>query len=229
MKITKIQWVWIVLGGMILLGMCSNNAQSSPGKSAATRTVVATETKTVEVQPTKTVVVEPTETVVVEPTKMVPTAMPTIIATKIVVEDKSAAPCKTGQIKGSQNGIYHVPGGRDYKRTKKNVTCFDTIDDAKAAGFVPTANPQEDKMVTCQGCGVPGAPICQECADEANENALNGTKQSGIETRRMQEWSEQDDAALERQQLAAGWERSSMVYHNDELFGYFEEPDEYEE
>jgi len=141
MKITKIQWVWIVLGGMILLGMCSNNAQSSPEKSAATRTVVATETKTVEVQPTKTVAVEPTETVVVEPTKMVPTAMPTIIATKIVMEDKSAAPCKTGQIKGSQNGIYHIPGGRDYKRTKKNVTCFDTIDDAKAAGFVPTANP----------------------------------------------------------------------------------------
>jgi hypothetical protein len=150
MKITKIQWVWIVLGSMILLGMCSNRTQSSSSKVAATQTVAATKsialtitvTKIAETKAiTKTVEVQPTKTVVVEPTKMVPTTVPTIMATKVVMEDKSAAPCKTGQIKGSQNGIYHIPGGRDYKRTKKNVTCFDTIDDAKAAGFVPTANP----------------------------------------------------------------------------------------
>jgi hypothetical protein len=73
-------------------------------------------------------------------------------------------------------------------------------------------------MATCKGCGKYGAPICEQCADEANEDALqqnaNGTQSSGIELRRMAEWSEQDDAALERQQLAAGWERSSYSYDN---------------
>ena len=142
MKITKIQWVWIVLGSMILLGMCSNRTQSSSSKITATQTVAAT--KSIALTFTVTKIAETkaiTKTVEVQPTKTVPTAMPTIVATKIVMEDKSAAPCKTGQIKGSQNGIYHIPGGRDYKRTKKDVTCFDSIAAAKAAGFVPTANP----------------------------------------------------------------------------------------
>lgn len=71
-------------------------------------------------------------------------------------------------------------------------------------------------MATCKGCGKYGAPICTKCADEANQEALqrfdNDTKTSGIESRRMREWAEQDDAALEREQLSAGWERSSYSY-----------------
>jgi hypothetical protein len=149
MKITKMQWIWITIGAIILLGMCGNKSEpvsrtAVTAKVSATNVVVATstvntitETKTT----TKSVVIQSTNTVVVEPTKMASTAIPTVIATTIAIEDKSAAPCKTGQIKGSQNGIYHIPGGRDYKRTKKNVTCFDNVEDAKAAGFIPTANP----------------------------------------------------------------------------------------
>jgi hypothetical protein len=45
-------------------------------------------------------------------------------------------PCKEGQIKGNNNSnIYHVPTGRDYAYTFKNVTCFDTREQAEAAGF----------------------------------------------------------------------------------------------
>lgn len=105
----------------------------------ATATAVATNTveftKTVTNVPTKVIA---TATVVVQ-TKQQSTAKP-VQATKVVVEDKSAYPCKTGQIKGSVNGKYHVPGGRDYKRTK-NAVCFDTVDQAVAAGYVAAANP----------------------------------------------------------------------------------------
>jgi|688.fasta_scaffold1250116_1 hypothetical protein len=91
-------------------------------------------------------------------------------------------------------------------------------------------------MSTCKGCGKYGAPICNKCADETNQEALrhdaNGTKSSGIESRRMQEWSEQDDAALERQQLAAGYEHSSYGY--DDAYGgdgdvFLPEDDYYDE
>ena len=156
MKITKMQWVWIVLGAMILLGMCSNKSQPVSNKNVASK-MNATATSVREVEATYTLLVEPTEiapsvtstqdaqptfTVLVEPTEVVITGTAiTEASINALDDDTSAAPCKTGQIKGSQNGIYHLPGGRDYKRTKKNVTCFDTIDDAKAAGFVPTANP----------------------------------------------------------------------------------------
>jgi micrococcal nuclease len=41
-----------------------------------------------------------------------------------------------GQIKANRNSmIYHVPGGDWYARTRKNVTCFDTEEQAQAAGF----------------------------------------------------------------------------------------------
>jgi len=45
-------------------------------------------------------------------------------------------PCTKGQIKGSQTGKYHVPGGQFYARTYDNVTCFNTAAEAEAAGFV---------------------------------------------------------------------------------------------
>jgi hypothetical protein len=47
-----------------------------------------------------------------------------------------AQPCQVGQIKGNRNSmIYHVPSGEWYARTHKNVTCFDTEEEAQAAGF----------------------------------------------------------------------------------------------
>jgi hypothetical protein len=44
-------------------------------------------------------------------------------------------PCEEGQLKGSQNDIYHAPGQRDYDRTYVDVTCFDTAAEAEAAGY----------------------------------------------------------------------------------------------
>ncbi|MBM4412924.1 MAG: nuclease [Chloroflexi bacterium] len=47
-----------------------------------------------------------------------------------------SAPCAINQIKGNVNsGIYHVPGGASYAKTKANVQCFDTEAEAVAAGF----------------------------------------------------------------------------------------------
>ncbi len=45
-------------------------------------------------------------------------------------------PCQSGQVKGSYNTkLYHVPGDNAYARTKANVVCFDTEEEAKAAGY----------------------------------------------------------------------------------------------
>lgn len=50
-------------------------------------------------------------------------------------------PCKEGQVKGNQNsGIYHVPTGRSYAKTFKNVACFDTTAAAEAAGYRAAKN-----------------------------------------------------------------------------------------
>jgi hypothetical protein len=56
------------------------------------------------------------------------------------IVDPSWLPCQPGQIKGSQNGKYHVPDGRYYARTYRNVTCFNSTDEAEAAGFVRAQN-----------------------------------------------------------------------------------------
>lgn len=48
-------------------------------------------------------------------------------------------PCAQGQIKGNWDSmIFHVPGGRFYARTYEEVTCFNTADEAIAAGFRPS-------------------------------------------------------------------------------------------
>jgi hypothetical protein len=45
-------------------------------------------------------------------------------------------PCREGQIKANNNSdIYHVPGGRDYSKTWKNVTCYNTPEEAEANNF----------------------------------------------------------------------------------------------
>jgi hypothetical protein len=84
---------------------------------------------------------------------------------------------------------------------------------------------------------VPGAPICQECANQSIEDAIARNAQdekfSGIAIRAREQYAEQDDAALERQQLNAGWEATSVNYNDNDSYdpyiSSFEEPDEYEE
>jgi hypothetical protein len=45
-------------------------------------------------------------------------------------------PCAQGQTKGNLNSmVYHWPGARDYAKTYANVQCFNTSDEATAAGF----------------------------------------------------------------------------------------------
>lgn len=73
-----------------------------------------------------------------QPQRKEPTAVPTRAAQPAapVVQDAGAYPCQPGQIKGNRNsGIYHAPGMRDYERTYKNVQCFDSEAEARAAGY----------------------------------------------------------------------------------------------
>lgn len=45
------------------------------------------------------------------------------------------APSGNALIKGSRNGIYHVPGSRYYNRTTNPVDWFSTVEEAEAAGY----------------------------------------------------------------------------------------------
>jgi hypothetical protein len=56
------------------------------------------------------------------------------------IVDPAWLPCSEGQIKGSKNGKYHVPGGRYYARTYSDVMCFNSEQDAEAAQFVRAKN-----------------------------------------------------------------------------------------
>lgn len=50
-------------------------------------------------------------------------------------------PCAQGQIKANRNSMkFHVPGGSHYQRTFKNVWCFNSADEARAAGYVQSEN-----------------------------------------------------------------------------------------
>lgn len=58
-------------------------------------------------------------------------APPTIVAA-------GAAPCRPGQFKANRRtGIVHAPGQRSYAPLRRNVSCFDSLMDARAAGFRP--------------------------------------------------------------------------------------------
>lgn len=56
------------------------------------------------------------------------------------IVNPSWLPCAQGQIKGSQNNKYHVPDGKYYARTFRNVTCFNSEAEAEAAQFVRAKN-----------------------------------------------------------------------------------------
>ncbi len=67
---------------------------------------------------------------------------PTVTASQVlVVPNGPSYPCEVGQIKGNKNsGIYHVPTGGHYAQTFRNVTCFNSEDDARNAGFRKSKN-----------------------------------------------------------------------------------------
>lgn len=44
-----------------------------------------------------------------------------------------------GKIKGSSSHKYHLPGGAFYDKTTHPIACFDTEEQAKAAGFVKSS------------------------------------------------------------------------------------------
>jgi hypothetical protein len=80
---------------------------------------------------------------------MRPTAEPTPAPTRTPFPTRTvrptsvadAAPCRVGQIKGNKSShIYHVPGGASYSRTVNNVECFDSEDQAAAAGYRKARN-----------------------------------------------------------------------------------------
>jgi hypothetical protein len=52
-----------------------------------------------------------------------------------------AAPCLVGQVKGSSSGLYHEPDGRWYAQTRR-ATCFDTVAEARAAGYLAAGTPR---------------------------------------------------------------------------------------
>jgi hypothetical protein len=55
------------------------------------------------------------------------------------VTSSVASPCHVGQVKGSASGIYHPPDSRYYAQTRHAV-CFDTVAEARAAGYRPATD-----------------------------------------------------------------------------------------
>lgn len=121
---------------------------------------VATAAVGATIEPTTTVLVKPTATLV-EPivlpkpteTVAVPVAQPEPTAASAAsgpsyhgsgnsqIVDPPWWPCEKGQIKGNRNSdIYHIPTGRSYAKTFKNVQCFDTAAEAEAAGYRAAKN-----------------------------------------------------------------------------------------
>lgn len=45
-------------------------------------------------------------------------------------------PCAQGQFKANaESGVFHAPNQRDYRRTFANVVCYNTAEEARAAGY----------------------------------------------------------------------------------------------
>lgn len=70
---------------------------------------------------------QPTNTIQVTATALAETQSPQI---------EDSYPCQVDQIKGNRNSmIYHMPKQRDYARTRENVECFNSEEEASAAGY----------------------------------------------------------------------------------------------
>ena len=141
--------VGLLVGGCCVLGAIGNavNPKTSAKIPAATLTAQKTATA---LRPSPTaVVIEATATaVLLVPTEtLAPVVVPTKAAVQptAVIQPTAAAvapagdsfPCQPGQIKANiESNKYHVPSGQSYARTVKSVICFDTAQEAEAAGFV---------------------------------------------------------------------------------------------
>ena len=147
---------WVLIGLAVVFGLfvscCGIGLLATPAKTttptvtakstvAITATLIPTVAKTATLVPT----VKPKSIVATkQATMQVPTTVKPI-ATKALVSSagsaNDASPCKVGQIKGNPNGakgdkIYHLPTWRLYKKLQNSdVVCFDTIQDAKDAGY----------------------------------------------------------------------------------------------
>ena len=145
------RYIVYALGALMVLGMIRSCGKPTVQKQTPNTPVVeVTETILPTEQPTETEVLEtPTKqatatyqliatatkratSVTILPTATVPT----------VSNDKPSAsadsyPCQDGEIKANINSNkYHVPSGQSYAKTKDNVICYATEQDAQAAGFV---------------------------------------------------------------------------------------------
>ena len=146
------RYIVYALGALMVLGMIRSCGKPTVQKQTPTNTPVVEVTETI--LPTE----QPTETEVLEtPTKQA-TATYQLIATATkratsvtilptatvptVLNDKPSAsadsyPCQDGEIKANINSNkYHVPSGQSYAKTKDNVICYATEQEAQAAGFV---------------------------------------------------------------------------------------------
>lgn len=145
------RYILYALGAMMVLGMIRSCGKPTVQKQTPTKTPV------VEVTETNVPTEQPTETEVLEtPTKratvtmaLIPSAtkratsvtiLPTATALTVSTDTTASGdsyPCKDGEIKGNINSNkYHVPSGQSYAKTKNNVVCFATEQDALNAGFV---------------------------------------------------------------------------------------------
>lgn len=119
--------------------------RTAPPTPAPTETPGPTNTPapTDTARPTRTP--EPTNTPRATSTPRPPTETPdpavtaAALATREAIAADIAFPCEPGQIKANiDSGIFHAPGQQFYRRTRNNVRCFDTIAEARTAGFLPS-------------------------------------------------------------------------------------------
>lgn len=128
------------------LGACGSSP-SAPSANQPVVTAAAASTLTIapsSITPpqedTASPVKVPTEAPAIAPTTP-PSASNRVVPTYIgegrnQTVDPAWWPCKKGQIKGNRNSnVYHIPTGRDYAKTFRDVRCFTTPQEAEAAGY----------------------------------------------------------------------------------------------
>jgi len=146
----------VVLGAMLWLcnAVTPSGAPPTPTPTVApaTETPEPTETPAPTTAPTDTP--EPTDTPTEVPTQLPPTEPPAPTVAEptqppppsgnigglddIPPADQPWLPCAQGQVKANLNsGVYHRPNQQHYRRTYANVQCFNTAEEAQAAGFRP--------------------------------------------------------------------------------------------
>jgi hypothetical protein len=127
---------------LFVIGMVQYSAEQAG--ILPTRTPRPTATSTPQPTLTATPTIEPSPTLAPTETPIPPTNTPEptmtpdqAVAERIrALQALQAAPCEIGQVKANANsGIFHTPRQRDYDKTTENVVCFNTADEARAAGY----------------------------------------------------------------------------------------------